>query len=94
MTLSVCHMLAAGVPLGHTFGRVGNFINGELYGRITKVPWGMVFPHAEGFSAKERWVNDFASSIGMPVAGGSEPWCGWTTRSCNSARSISRRVRS
>jgi phosphatidylglycerol:prolipoprotein diacylglycerol transferase len=27
-------------------GRIGNFINGELYGRITDVPWGMVFPHA------------------------------------------------
>ncbi len=32
------------VPLGYTFGRIGNFINGELYGRITTVPWGMYFP--------------------------------------------------
>lgn len=32
------------VPLGYTFGRLGNFINGELYGRATTVPWGMVFP--------------------------------------------------
>jgi phosphatidylglycerol---prolipoprotein diacylglyceryl transferase len=32
------------IPLGYTFGRIGNFINGELYGRITSVPWGMVFP--------------------------------------------------
>ena len=32
-------------PLGYTFGRIGNFINGELYGRATNVPWGMVFPH-------------------------------------------------
>jgi len=31
-------------PLGYTFGRLGNFINGELYGRITDVPWGMYFP--------------------------------------------------
>jgi len=31
-------------PLGYTFGRIGNFINGELYGRATDVPWGMVFP--------------------------------------------------
>jgi len=31
-------------PLGYTFGRIGNFINGELYGRITSVPWGMYFP--------------------------------------------------
>jgi phosphatidylglycerol:prolipoprotein diacylglycerol transferase len=32
------------IPLGYTFGRIGNFINGELYGRVTDVPWGMVFP--------------------------------------------------
>jgi phosphatidylglycerol---prolipoprotein diacylglyceryl transferase len=31
-------------PLGYTFGRIGNFINGELYGRATDVPWGMFFP--------------------------------------------------
>lgn len=33
----------AGTP-GLFFGRMGNFINGELYGRITTVPWGMIFP--------------------------------------------------
>jgi phosphatidylglycerol:prolipoprotein diacylglycerol transferase len=32
------------IPLGYTFGRLGNFINGELYGRVTTVPWGMYFP--------------------------------------------------
>jgi len=32
------------IPLGYTFGRIGNFINGELYGRATDVPWGMYFP--------------------------------------------------
>ncbi|WP_028318695.1 prolipoprotein diacylglyceryl transferase [Desulfobulbus elongatus] len=31
-------------PFGLFFGRLGNFINGELFGRITLVPWGMVFP--------------------------------------------------
>ncbi len=31
-------------PIGLFFGRIGNFINGELYGRITDVPWAMVFP--------------------------------------------------
>jgi phosphatidylglycerol:prolipoprotein diacylglycerol transferase len=37
-------LLIPAVPLGYTFGRIGNFINGELYGRITTVPWGMYFP--------------------------------------------------
>jgi phosphatidylglycerol:prolipoprotein diacylglycerol transferase len=32
------------VPIGLAAGRVGNFINGELWGRVTTVPWGMVFP--------------------------------------------------
>ena len=36
--------LAPAVPLGYTFGRIGNFINGELYGRATNVAWGMYFP--------------------------------------------------
>jgi phosphatidylglycerol---prolipoprotein diacylglyceryl transferase len=33
------------VPVGLGLGRIGNFINGELYGRATDVPWAMVFPH-------------------------------------------------
>lgn len=37
-------LLSPAVPLGYTFGRIGNFINGELYGRATSVPWGMYFP--------------------------------------------------
>ena len=32
------------IPLGHTFGRIGNFLNGELFGRVTSVPWAMYFP--------------------------------------------------
>jgi phosphatidylglycerol---prolipoprotein diacylglyceryl transferase len=32
------------IPAGYTFGRLGNFINGELYGRATDLPWGMYFP--------------------------------------------------
>jgi phosphatidylglycerol:prolipoprotein diacylglycerol transferase len=36
------------IPLGYTFGRLGNFINGELYGRLTTHPIGMYFPFAPG----------------------------------------------
>jgi phosphatidylglycerol:prolipoprotein diacylglycerol transferase len=39
-------LCAAAVPIGLFFGRVANFINGELFGRPTSVPWGMVFPEA------------------------------------------------
>ena len=31
-------------PIGLGLGRIGNFINGELYGRVTQVPWGLIFP--------------------------------------------------
>src|SRR3989344_5403704 len=37
------------LALGLALGRLGNFINGELYGRITDVPWAVKFPDAEGF---------------------------------------------
>lgn len=37
-------LLSPAIPLGYTFGRIGNFLNGELFGRITSLPWGMYFP--------------------------------------------------
>ena len=37
------------LALGLALGRLGNFINGELYGRIADVPWAVKFPDAEGF---------------------------------------------
>jgi phosphatidylglycerol:prolipoprotein diacylglycerol transferase len=42
----VADLYIPGIPLGYTFGRLGNFINGELYGRITAAPIGMYFPLA------------------------------------------------
>lgn len=44
--MGVVDFLAPLVPLGLAAGRIGNFINGELWGRVTTVPWGMVFPNA------------------------------------------------
>lgn len=60
-------MLAAGIPLGYTFGRLGNFINAELYGRVTTVAWGLVFPGAESFPAAAPWVRVYASAVGIPI---------------------------
>ena len=42
--LSVADAAACAVPIGLFFGRVANFINGELYGRASDVSWAMVFP--------------------------------------------------
>lgn len=41
---NLADLVSPAIPLGYTFGRIGNFINGELYGRATTVPWGMYFP--------------------------------------------------
>ena len=41
---SLMDMLAQCAPIGLGLGRIGNFINGELFGRVTDVPWGIVFP--------------------------------------------------
>ena len=56
------------IPLGYTFGRIGNFMNGELFGRVTTAPWGMVFPDAERFSSSLQWVQDMAGRIGMDIS--------------------------
>lgn len=43
---NVMDFIAPAVPIGLAFGRLGNFINGELWGRASSVPWAMVFPQA------------------------------------------------
>jgi phosphatidylglycerol:prolipoprotein diacylglycerol transferase len=43
---TMADLFVPAIPLGYTFGRIGNFINGELYGRVTASPVGMVFPLA------------------------------------------------
>ena len=44
--LAVADMLAVVAPIGLLFGRIANFTNGELWGKVTDVPWAMVFPMA------------------------------------------------
>jgi phosphatidylglycerol:prolipoprotein diacylglycerol transferase len=45
----VTDFVAPMVPLGLAFGRLGNFIGGELWGRLTDVPWAMIFASSTGF---------------------------------------------
>jgi phosphatidylglycerol:prolipoprotein diacylglycerol transferase len=63
-------MYAASIPLGYTFGRLGNFFNAELYGRVTTGPLGMVFPHARPLPASEAWVQEAAEKTGAVISGG------------------------
>jgi phosphatidylglycerol---prolipoprotein diacylglyceryl transferase len=43
---SLTDLVAPVVPIGLFFGRIANFINGELWGRPTDAPWGVIFPGA------------------------------------------------
>jgi phosphatidylglycerol:prolipoprotein diacylglycerol transferase len=40
----ITDLIIVTAPIGLGLGRIGNFINGELYGRVTDVPWAMIFP--------------------------------------------------
>jgi phosphatidylglycerol:prolipoprotein diacylglycerol transferase len=44
--LALTDIVAAAAPIGLFLGRIANFVNGELVGRPSEVPWAMVFPHA------------------------------------------------
>jgi len=63
----IADMFVAAIPLGYTFGRLGNFINAELYGRATSMPWGMVFPNAKQLPASYDWVQEIAEKTGTEI---------------------------
>jgi phosphatidylglycerol:prolipoprotein diacylglycerol transferase len=44
--LTLCDVGSIGAPVGLFLGRIANFVNGELWGRVTTLPWGVVFPGA------------------------------------------------
>ena len=46
--LAVSDRVAMVTPIGLFLGRLSNFINGELYGRVTNLPWAMIFPNSDG----------------------------------------------
>ncbi len=47
---SLFDIVAAVVPIGLFFGRIANFINGELWGRLSSMPWAIVFPTGGPFA--------------------------------------------
>jgi phosphatidylglycerol---prolipoprotein diacylglyceryl transferase len=68
-------IVAVATPLGYTAGRLGNFINGELWGKATDASWGMVFPlvpRDRWFNAGEAWVREAATKAGISLSSPTE----------------------
>ncbi|HEV7391382.1 MAG TPA: prolipoprotein diacylglyceryl transferase, partial [Burkholderiales bacterium] len=58
--LAITDFIAPLVPIGLATGRLGNFINAELWGRPTDVPWAMVFPNVDTLPRHPSQLYEFA----------------------------------
>jgi len=58
--LFITDFIAPLVPPGLAFGRIGNYINGELWGRPSDVPWAMVFPKVDSLPRHPSQLYEFA----------------------------------
>ena len=58
--LAITDFIAPLVPPGLAAGRLGNFINAELWGRPSDVPWAMVFPNVDGTPRHPSQLYEFA----------------------------------
>ena len=68
--LRFADLITSAIPFAYTWGRLGNFLNGELYGRVTTSSLGMVFPTAERFSTTHQWVRSVADTVGIVYSPG------------------------
>ncbi len=69
----VMDIFAISTPVALGLGRLGNFINQELWGKPTTMPWGMIFPnipHKNYFNINEPWVKKIVEKIGLEVLPG------------------------
>lgn len=57
--LELTDFIAPVIPFGLAAGRIGNFINGELWGKVSNVPWAMVFPNGGPFPRHPSQLYEF-----------------------------------
>lgn len=65
--LEVANFIILAIPLGYFWGRIGNFLNGELYGRITNSPLGMCFPRAGDCEVGMRHPSQLYEAFGEGI---------------------------
>jgi phosphatidylglycerol:prolipoprotein diacylglycerol transferase len=73
--IDLMDLIAIPTPVGLGFGRWGNFVNQELWGKPTTMPWGMIFPRIpkeKHFSLSEEWVKEFVAKTRLEVLPGTE----------------------
>jgi phosphatidylglycerol---prolipoprotein diacylglyceryl transferase len=61
----IADLIIVTAPIGLGLGRIGNFINGELYGRVTQVPWGMIFPKGDSLPRHPSQLYESALEGGV-----------------------------
>ena len=75
--LSIADLIVTVAPLGLCFGRIANFINGELWGKPTRVPWAVIFPTRSCRAILPNFTPQFSracsSSGGCKFASGKAP---------------------
>lgn len=66
----IADTLVCVIPFGYTWGRLGNFFNAELYGRVTASPLGMLFPDSstEWVDSSLPWIKDVMDKVGIESA--------------------------
>ena len=63
----LCDIVFPIIPLGYTLGRIANFINGELWGRITSLPIGILFPNADRVPLNFAETQDVINKLGWKI---------------------------
>ena len=78
--LSLGDVTTAVAPIGLFLGRIANFINGELWGRPTDVPWAMIFPNGGPIPRHPSQLYE-AALEGVVLLSCSACWCAWARSS-------------